>query len=301
MSAYHHTLRICWVYFLKIVRFTERGASRIGILRDEAVLDLASADPTMPTDMIEFLEGGKGILETAGELAESSSNWLALSSLRLEVPIARPPKILGVGLNYADHIDETGREAPKVPTIFNKQSTSANGPFDDILAPKESPSLDYEGELGVVIGQRCRRVSRQDAWSVIAGYTVCNDISLREWQRRSPTMTMGKSWDTHCPFGPCIVTSDEIQGPPQLDIKTWVNDDLRQSSNTKHLIFGINVLIEYLTTAFTLEVGDLITTGTSSGVAAAREGQPWLRAGDVCRVWIERIGEIENQVVRDST
>ena len=284
---------------MKLVRFTDKDGTRIGVLKDGSVLDLVASAPHMPTDMISFMELGESVLSVARKLARSSGRWIDSQAVRLEAPIARPPKILGVGLNYADHIEETGREAPKVPTIFNKQSTAAVGPFDEIWAPPESPTLDYEGELGVVIGTRCRRVPRDRAVEVIFGYTVCNDVSLREWQRRSPTMTMGKSWDTHCPFGPCILTADEIEGQPELDIKTWVNDELRQDSNTRHLIFGIFELIEHLSGAFTLEAGDLITTGTSSGVAAAREGQPWLKPGDTCRIAIEGIGEIANRVVAE--
>ena len=284
---------------MKLVRFTEGDTTRIGVLRGDEVLDLAACDSDMPTDMIGFMTLGESALSAARKFAASTGHWLDLRALRLEAPIARPPKILGVGLNYADHIAETGRQAPRVPTIFNKQSTSANGPFDAIWAPPESPTLDYEGELGLVVGAPCRRASRERAAEIIFGYTVCNDVSLREWQKRSPTMTMGKSWDTHCPFGPCILTADEIEGQPQLDIRTWVNDELRQDSNTSNLIFGVHELITYLSTAFTLEVGDLITTGTSSGVAAAREGQPWLRPGDVCRVAIEGIGEIVNPVIAE--
>ena len=166
-----------------------------------------------------------------------------MDSCRLINPILRPPKIIAIGLNYQDHLEEIraiGREVddPEVPMIFNKQSTSACGPFEDIHDPKVSDKLDYEGELAFVIGKKCRHVPRSEAHNVIAGYCVSNDVSVRDWQLRVPTFTIGKSFDTHCPFGPAIVTADEISDPHNLQIKTEVNQEVRQNSNTKNLIFN---------------------------------------------------------------
>jgi 2-keto-4-pentenoate hydratase/2-oxohepta-3-ene-1,7-dioic acid hydratase in catechol pathway len=190
-----------------------------------------------------------------------------------------------------------GREQPDFPVVFNKQSTSANGPFDPIQRPSISRELDYEGELGFVIGCRCRHVSRVRAPEVIAGYVVVDDVSVRDWQRRSPTMTLGKSFDTHGPFGPWIVTPDEVPDPHALAIKTWVNDELRQDSNTRRLTFDCYSLVEILSTVFTLEIGDVISTGTPSGVGAGMKPPRYLEPGDVVRVEIENIGAIENRVV----
>jgi 2-keto-4-pentenoate hydratase/2-oxohepta-3-ene-1,7-dioic acid hydratase in catechol pathway len=244
--------------------------------------------------MLSLLEGGEEALARA---AEADGPRIALSAVRLEAPIARPPKILAVGLNYADHIEETGRETPKVPIIFNKQSTSASGPFDPIHLPRASHRLDYEGELGFVIGKPCRHVPRERAHEVIAGYVVVDDVSVRDWQVKSPTMMMGKSWDTHCPFGPALVSSDEVGDPHSLELTTLVNGEVRQHTNTKNLIFDCYDLVAHLSTAFTLEPGDLISTGTCGGVAIGFEPPKFLVAGDVVRIEIEKLGHIENRVV----
>ena len=222
---------------------------------------------------------------------------IALDAVRLEAPVLRPPKFLAVGLNYADHVAESGLETPQHPTIFNKQSTCVVGPDAGVHLPRASHVLDYEGELGFVIGKRCRHVSRDDAADVIAGYTIVNDVSVRDWQLRVPTWTMGKSFDTHGPIGPWIVTPDEIGDPHQLRLRTLVNGELRQESNTKELIFDCFALVEHLSTAFTLEPGDIVATGTPSGVGIASKPPQLLVAGDVVRIAIEGIGEIENPVI----
>jgi 2-keto-4-pentenoate hydratase/2-oxohepta-3-ene-1,7-dioic acid hydratase in catechol pathway len=218
----------------------------------------------------------------------------------LLAPISRPPKIIAIGLNYADHLEEVraaGREmeTPVVPMIFNKQSLSATGPYEDIHDPKVSEMLDFEGELTFVIGKKCRHVPKEKAHEVIAGYTIANDLSVRDWQLRVPTFTIGKSFDTHCPFGPAIVTPDEISDPHNLDLITEVNGEQRQSSNTKHLIFNCFDLVEHLSTAFTLEPGDLVLTGTPGGVGVI-EGK-FLKKGDVIKISISELGHIENKVI----
>ena len=188
-------------------------------------------------------------------------------------------------------------DSPQHPTIFNKQSTCVVGPYDSVHLPRASKLLDYEGELGFVIGRRCRHVSRDDAREVIAGYTVVNDVSLRDWQLRIPTWTIGKSFDTHGPIGPWIVTADEIPDPHQLALRTWVNGELRQESNTKELIFDCFTLVEHLSTAFTLEPGDVIATGTPAGVGIGLKPPQFLTAGDSVRIEIEGIGAIENPII----
>ena len=282
---------------MKLATFRHGGVLHVGVVLGDEILDLASAAPDLPHEMTAFLAAGPEALAAAERAADGNRIRLALAEVALAAPIARPPKILAVGLNYADHVRESGLEAPKVPVIFNKQSTSIAGPADPIHLPRASHVLDYEGELGFVIGRRCRHVPRDRAHEVIAGYTVVNDVTIRDWQLRSPTMTMGKSWDTHCPTGPWIVTSDEVGDPHSLGIKTWVNEDLRQDSNTKELIYDCFTLVEHLSTAFTLEPGDLVPTGTPSGVGIAMKPPKLLVAGDMVRIEIERIGTIENRVI----
>ena len=190
---------------------------------------------------------------------------------------------------------------PKTPIIFNKQNTAASGPFDPIQLPPESTELDYEGELGLVIGKTCRRVSEQDALSVVAGYTVINDVTVRDWQRAAPTMTMGKSWDSHCPMGPVLLTRDQVPDPYIFQVRTTVDGEERQNFSTSGMHFKIEALIAYLSTAFTLLPGDVISTGTSAGVATFADGQPLLTEGQVVRIEIDGIGYIENQVVKDNS
>jgi len=282
---------------MKLVTFTHRGNTRIGVVRGDQVVDLHAAAPDLPSEMVAFLSAGDAVLEIA-RLSETPT--LPLAEVHLEAPLLRPPKILAIGVNYADHAAEAqqgGMKIPEYPVVFNKQSTSAHPPYDPFHLPRASSALDYEGELGVVIGKRCRHVPRERAHEVIAGYTVVNDVTVRDWQLRTPTFTMGKSFDTHCPMGPWIVTPDEFGDPHVHDIKTWVNGELRQSSNTKHLIFDCFAIIEHLSTAFTLEPGDLIPTGTPAGVGIAMKPPRLLKAGDVVKISIDGIGEIENAVI----
>ena len=279
---------------MQLVTFSDSKGTRIGLLEGQEIVDLAAE--SLPQDMLGLLEAGSAALDAASSAAGSSPR-IPLADVRLEAPIARPPKILAVGLNYADHVAETGRDIPTIPLIFNKQSTSVTGPFDPIERPRVSTTLDYEGELGLVIGKRCRHVPKARAHEVIAGYTVVDDVSVRDWQLRSQTMTMGKSFDTHCPFGPAIVTADELGDPHGLELSTFVNGERRQHSNTKELIFDCFDLIEHLSTAFTLEPGDLISTGTCGGVALAMKPPAWLVPGDVVRVEIAGLGAIENTVI----
>jgi 2-keto-4-pentenoate hydratase/2-oxohepta-3-ene-1,7-dioic acid hydratase in catechol pathway len=185
--------------------------------------------------------------------------------------------------------------------FFNKQTSAVTGPYDPIHLPRVSPALDYEGELGFVIGRRCRHVPRDRAHQVIAGYTIVNDVSVRDWQRKSPTMILGKSFDTHAPFGPWIITPDELGDPHKLELRTFVNGEQRQHSNTKNLIFDCYAQVETLSTVFTLLPGTVISTGTPGGVAAAMDPPKWLKVGDVVRIEIEGIGQIENKVIAEPT
>lgn len=284
---------------MKLATFTHDGATRIGVVRGNEIVDLATAAPSLPGDMVALLAGGSAAIAAVRRAAGSASACLALADVRLEAPILRPPKFLAIGLNYADHVKESGLEAPPVPIFFNKQSTCVTGPSQPIHLPRVSPLLDYEGELAFVIGRRCRHVPRARAHEVIAGFLVVNDVSVRDWQLRTPTMTMGKSFDTHGPMGPWLVTPEEVGDPHALELRTWVNGELRQHSNTRELIFDCFVQIEHLSTAFTLEPGDVVTTGTPAGVGGAMRPPRFLQAGDVVRIEIEKIGSIENRVIEE--
>ena len=284
---------------MKLATFSHQGATRIGVVVGGQIVDLAAAAPQLPTEMKAFLAAGAEALAAARAAGEHAAG-LPLASVKLEAPVRNPQKFLGAGLNYADHISETGREQPKYPTFFNKQSSCVNGPYDPVWLPRgERPRTDYEGELAVVIGRRCRRVPRERAAEVIAGYTIVDDVSQRDWQGRAVTMTLGKSWDTHGPMGPWIVTGDEVGDPHALDLKTWVNGELRQSSNTRYMIFDCFDQVATLSTVCTLEPGDVIATGTPSGVGVAMDPRQYLQPGDRVRIEIDRIGAIEHEFVEE--
>ena len=222
----------------------------------------------------------------------------ALADAELLAPIEKPGKYLAIGMNYAKHLEESdrlgvARSAHQV--WFNKQTTCIVGPYDAI-EPGPTEKLDYEVELGLVIGSRAKNVSEVDALGHVFGYFVANDVSARDYQFHSQTMMMGKSFDTHGPIGPWIVTADEIADPQALDLKCFVNGEQRQSNNTSQMIQTIAKQIAYVTTAFTLEPGDLIATGTPEGVGVGMEPQVFLKPGDVVRCEVEKIGAIENRV-----
>ena len=288
---------------MRLLTFSDGSGTRIGVMKGEDILDLSAAAPDLPREMVAFLEQGEAAMDEARKALSRGGPTIARGQATIESPILRPPKILATGMNYRDHAIEVGGENAKLPdrpVFFNKQSTSARAPYATVLLPPKSIQLDYEAELAIVIGRRCRRVKPAQAPQVIAGYTILNDVSVRDWQRMTPTAIMGKSWDTHCPMGPVIVTPDKIPDPVELDIRTLVNGEVRQSSNTRNLIFNCAALIEVLSTVFTLEPGDVIATGTPAGVAAFRPDKGWLRVDDLVRVEIERIGYIEARIAPDN-
>jgi len=281
---------------MKLVTFTYQGVSRVGAVVDNAVVD-SLGQTGVPQTMLEFLAAGPSALDALQQLIDSQQQRIALSAVKLMAPVPRPGKFLGVGLNYADHIAETALEKPEYPTFFTKQSTCVIAQGEAIHAPKVSEKLDYEVELAFVIGKRCRHVSLENAHKVIAGYTLVNDVSVRDWQFRSPTWTLGKSFDTHGPMGPWIVTADEVSDPHNLNLKTWVDDELRQASNTQHMIFNCYEMIAYLTQAMTLEPGDVIATGTPSGVGVKMKPRGYMKAGQTVKIEIEHIGSLVNPVI----
>ncbi|MDE0511933.1 MAG: fumarylacetoacetate hydrolase family protein [Gammaproteobacteria bacterium] len=285
---------------MRLATFSHNHKTRIGLIVESGVIDLSIAAPELPREMIALLDLKGDNLAELAHLADAEPH-LELHQVKLEPPVLRPGKILGIGLNYHSHAAETNMEIPKKPVVFTKQSTSSNGPFDNVHWSEDSRILDYEGELAVIIGKRCRRVPLDKAAIVIAGYCVANDVSVRDWQLLSspPQFTMGKSWDTHCPMGPYITTTDEINNPHDLHLTTHVNNEIRQDTNTNDLIFNCYDLISFLSTAFTLEPGDVILTGTPSGIGAAMQPKQWLVAGDKVRVEIDGLGFIENEVVKE--
>ncbi len=282
---------------MKIARFNHGGQVRLGVVTGDEIADLGG-HPDIPTDVGDLLsrDGVAGF--AAVRAAAEQAPRLALADVRLLAPIAQPPNFLAIGLNYAAHVEESGMNKPTVPVVFNKQITCVTGPFDPIEIPTVAPTLvDYEGELGVVTGPRCRNVPAESAKDVIAGYLVVNDVSVRDWQRATPTMTMGKSWDTHGPIGPWFVTADEVADPHDLRIRTWVDDELRQDASTALMLTNCYEIIAHLSTAFTLLPGTIIATGTPAGVGFVMNPPRCLNPGSRVRVEIDGIGTIDNPCV----
>ncbi|HEY4114847.1 MAG TPA: fumarylacetoacetate hydrolase family protein [Rhizomicrobium sp.] len=278
---------------MKLATFETGGRERIGIVVDDGLIDLSRAAPDLPSDMKALIATWADVAGRVQQIARDTKPELKVADVRLCAPVPRPQKILAIGLNYDDHITETGREAPKEQTWFSKMPSAVNGPYDPIQIPRASSAVDYEAELVFIVSRRCRHVSREDAASVVFGYCVGNDVSVRDWQFATTQFVLGKSFDTHAPFGPWIVTADEVGDPHDLGIRCFVNGEKRQESNTRHLIFNVFDQIAHLTKALTLEPGDVVYTGTPSGVGFAMKPPKFLQAGDVVRVEIDPLGAIE--------
>jgi 2-keto-4-pentenoate hydratase/2-oxohepta-3-ene-1,7-dioic acid hydratase in catechol pathway len=283
---------------VRLARFEHDGTTRLGVVVDGGVVDLSVAAPDLPTDPLAFLDEWAAASARAADAA-AGGEPIPLDTVRLRTPIPRPGKFLAIGLNYQDHLDETGRERPEFPVFFTKQPTCVIGPGDAIEVPRASTMVDYEGELGVVIGRRCRHLTPDDALSAVAGYVVVDDVSVRDWQMKSPTMMIGKSFDTHGPIGPWIVSADDVADPHDLRLRTWVNDQLLQDASTSGMLFSIVDQLVTLSTAMTLEPGDVVATGTPAGVGIARRPPVLLTPGDTVRIEIESVGVLENPVVAE--
>lgn len=286
---------------MKLVTFTLSGKSAIGVADGDTVFDLAAV-PDLPRTMREFLEAGPRALDQARRVLDRRRGGIPLERVRLEAPVPDPRKFLGLGGNTRSHLAEV--KAAGVPikhsphqTWFNKQVSCVAGPFDDIHMPAVSGQLDYEGEMAMVIGTRCRNVPVEQALDVVAGYTACNDVSVRDWQLRAPTATLGKSFDTHGPTGPWIVTQDEIPDPHDVSLRTWVNGELRMDGRTDEFLHSCQEMIAELSSVFTLEPGDILATGSPAGVGALMDPPRFLTVGDVVRVEIGGVGTIENRVI----
>jgi len=277
------------------------SAAKSGVVTTDEVVDLTDPVLGLPGDMAVLLGRGAEALAVAARAPSSRARRYPLAALRLLAPVPVPPKVLGIGMNYGAHVAELGRARPEHQVWFNKQRSCVIASGDPIVVPGVSAQVDYEGELAFVIGRRCRHVPAAEAASVVAGFTVMNDVSVRDWQWRTPTWTMGKSFDSHGPLGPGLVTTDEIPDPQGLRLRTWVNGELRQDASTDDMIFSCWAMVEELSTVFTLEPGDVISTGTPAGVGAGFDPPRWLRAGDSVRIEVEGVGVLENPVIDETT
>ena len=307
---------------MKLVSYSSTGITRIGCIHGEKIVDLnyaylaqlesegvirakQIAEAFVPANMVEFLQGGSNSMELAKQAVTFAvENVTAIpynvivdrASVKLEAPVLQPSKMICVGHNYREHILEMKREIPDFPVIFAKYATTLIGPEDDIPYHPISEQLDYEAEFVFVVGKRARNVSQADALDYVAGYTIANDVTYRDIQRRTLQWLQGKTVDGSAPMGPWLVTADEIGDPSGLDVVLTVNGEERQRSNTANLVFTVQRLVEFLSGLMTLEPGDVILTGTPGGVGVAREPQVFLNDGDVVRIDIEKIGTLENKV-----
>jgi 2-keto-4-pentenoate hydratase/2-oxohepta-3-ene-1,7-dioic acid hydratase in catechol pathway len=295
---------------MRLVTFELDGRQHFGIANDDAVTSLSSlalahgADASFFTGIQRFLCEGERALDAARRLEQRAkrdwNEWLPISKVHLSCPVLRPSKVVAIGLNYRDHAEEAKLTLPTEPLLFAKFPSSITGPFDPIVIPAANPDVDYEAELAVVIGSRAKGVKAKDAFAVVAGYMVLNDVSARTWQFGDKQWTRGKSCDTFCPAGPWLTTRDEISDPHQLRISAKIDRQTVQDSNTNNLIFGIPQLIEHITESITLEPGDIIATGTPVGVGVFRDPPLFLKSGDVVEVSVEGLGSIRNPVTMES-
>ena len=272
-----------------IARHLVRNSVRIASVVGEELRDIDTEHQDLP----ELLATGVSLEGLA------TGEATPISEAQLLAPVGAPPAILAVGLNYRAHAEEGGREVPTTPVIFTKHHNCVVGPGADVHIPSiASEKVDYEGELAIVIGKRCRHVPRDRAADVIAGYTIMNDVSVRDWQRASPTMLMGKSWDTHGPMGPWMVTGD-VFDPHNRQLTTRVNGEVRQDSNTDDLIFDCFDIVHHLSSAFTLDPGTVIATGTPAGVGLYWDPPKMLKVGDEVSISIEGIGTLTNSFISE--
>ena len=283
---------------MKLASFVADGREQLGLVSDGRIASLTSRIENIPERMIDLISRWgefEGAIAKLGGVSDYD-----VADVRLLAPVSRPGKVYALGLNYADHVEESRMEEQKYQMWFTKAVTSITGPNDPVELPIVSSALDYEGELVVIIGKRCRHVPVEAAAEVIFGFCVGNDVSVRDWQMRTRQFDVGKSFDTHAPMGPYIVTADEVDCQ-NLGLRTFVNGERRQNSNTRHMIYNCAAQVAYLSQAMTLEPGDLLFTGTPAGVGASMDPRGYLKAGDLVRVEIDGLGAIENRVVQEFT
>jgi 2-keto-4-pentenoate hydratase/2-oxohepta-3-ene-1,7-dioic acid hydratase in catechol pathway len=290
---------------MKIVGFEADRALHLGIVEGDSVIDLQAVDPRLPADLAEVLKAGNGDLSPLADLAKKApaSAHRPLAGITYALPVARPGKIVCLGLNYLDHVKE-GKYAdniPKFPTIFFRTITSLAAHRQPLIRPLASETFDYEAELVAVIGRRCKHVKKEDAASVIAGWSCFNEGSIREFQRRTTQWDMGKNFDQTGGFGPWMVTADAV--PPLgkgLKIESRLNGKVMQSDNTDNMMFPVAETIADITQGMTLEPGDILVTGTPSGVGHARKPPAWMRHGDTCEIEIEGVGLLSNPIADET-
>ena len=284
---------------MRFATIERHGQNEAAILTDGGLLGLTEAG--FP-DLLSVINGGDEALDRVRRWAGSpeAGARLPMGQMSLCAPIPRPPKIVCIGLNYRDHAAETKMAIPEVPTVFSKYATSVTGHRRPIVLPGNSAKPDYEAEFAVVIGKGGRHIPEQAWREHVFGYTIVNDVSARDFQMATSQWMMGKTFDTFAPMGPVIVTADEIADPHNLHISLRLNGEVLQDSNTSNLIFGVGKLIAYLSSVFTLEPGDIISTGTPAGVGFARKPPVWLKPGDEVEVEIEGIGTLINPVIAEA-
>jgi len=278
---------------MKLATYTAQGVTRTGIVIGDSIIDTDVAGTMI--DLIRDWDALKPALEAKA----AAGGGVPLSSVKLEAPVQRPGKIWAIGLNYADHIAESKMPTPERQVWFTKAQTSVNGPFDGIEIAKGTMTADYEVELVAIVGKGGKHISAADAKDAIFGYCVGNDVTERMWQHAGPQWSLGKSFDTHAPMGPWIVTADEVGDPHALDLRCFVNGEKRQDSNTQHLVFNIWQQVEHLSVGMTLEPGDCLFTGTPGGIGAAMDPRQFLQPGDVVRCEIDGLGHIEGIMVAE--
>lgn len=280
--------------------FSQGGARRLGKVFGDSLVDLSVAAPSLPDNVIDFLKGGEAARAAYDAVSADGQGHIALADVRLHAPVPNPEKFLAIGMNYGEHAAEArslGYDTPSFQIWFNKQVSCIAGPYDDVVLPTVSDQVDYEAELAIVIGRTCKDVPVAEARTVIGGYMVANDVSVRDWQKRTPTMTLGKSFDTHGPIGPWLTLDHEIVDPHALTLRMLVNGEEMQRDMTGHMIHNIYEQIAYLSQVMTMKPGDILSTGTPSGVGVARTPPIFRKPGDVMRVEIDGLGHIENKCV----
>lgn len=279
---------------MKLATFATDGKLALGVVEGDQIIPLA-----IDTSMIDLIARWSELEKDVRRMAGAGAKRIPLASVRLKAPIARPGKILAIGMNYADHVAEMGRQMPTEQVWFCKQPTAASGPYDPIVLPRVSNSVDWEVELVAVIGKKGRYISKADAPKHVFGFCTGNDVSVRDWQNATPQWMLGKSFDTHAPFGPWITTADEVGDPHALGVRCFVNGQKRQDSNTKNLVFNVWAQIAHVSKVMTLEPGDLIYTGTPGGVGMGMKPPVYLKAGDKVRTEIDGLGALEQVCVSD--
>jgi acylpyruvate hydrolase len=287
---------------MKVVGFEADGGLRLGIVEGDQVVDLQAADPKVPANLADVLAANNGDLKPLGDLAKRApaSARRPLKGLKFALPVARPGKILCLGLNYLEHVKEGSQRdnIPKFPTIFMRCLTSMVPHGEPIIRPTVSEQLDYEAEMMLVVGKRAKHLTMANATACIAGYSCSNEGSVREFQRKTTQWDMGKNFDRTGGFGPWMVTADELpEAGKGLKIESRLNGQVMQSDNTDNMMFPVREMLVYVTQGMTLEPGDIIFTGTPSGVGHARKPNPvWMKQGDVCEIEIEGIGVLRNPI-----